>query len=185
MEFKGLDDWVDIFAAGPQVDGEGKIHDGDHLMSQAIINFQRDTAPVVIGHPATDSPAYGWVQQLRRFARDGKDYLQAKLSGLLPEFVQLVQDGRYKNRSAAFYPDGRLRHVGFLGGAAPAVVGLKPIAFAAGDFLTFGADDVDMAMARRLAGLPITPEERLEFNSDLTPEDRRTIRALAGLPREE
>jgi hypothetical protein len=38
-----------------------------------------------------------------------------------------VNAGLYRNRSAAFYGDGRLRHVGFLGGAPPAVKGLAPL----------------------------------------------------------
>ena len=43
-----------------------------------------------------------------------------------------------KKRSASFYPDGRLRHVGFLGAAPPAVKGLADIGFTAEeDHITF------------------------------------------------
>jgi hypothetical protein len=49
-----------------------------------------------------------------------------------PEFAQLLREGRFKKRSVSLFPDLRLRHVGFLGAAAPAVAGLKDVAFSAG-----------------------------------------------------
>ncbi len=92
-------------------------------------------APVVIGHPATDDPAWGWVKGLS--VRDGG--LEATLTQVDPTFAQAVQDGRYKKVSASFYPPGAagnpkpdswyLRHVGFLGGQPPAVKGLRTIQF--------------------------------------------------------
>lgn len=96
-------------------------------------------APIVVGHPQTDAPAYGWVRSLR-FA-DG--HLQADLDQVDPTFAELVNAGRYKHVSASFYlPDAPgnpkpgslyLRHVGFLGAAAPAVKGLKAVSFSAAD----------------------------------------------------
>jgi len=93
-------------------------------------------APVVVGHPATDAPAYAWVKALRV----DDDRLVADFDQVDPKFAAMVKAGRFKNRSASFYrPDSprnptpgqwSLRHVGFLGAAAPAVDGLKPIAFA-------------------------------------------------------
>jgi hypothetical protein len=93
-------------------------------------------APLVVGHPATDAPAYGWVGALH--ARGGD--LIAEPRQVEPAFAELVQAGRYKRISASFYPPQHarnpkpgayyLKHVGFLGAAAPAVKGLKPIAFA-------------------------------------------------------
>lgn len=93
-------------------------------------------APLVVGHPATDAPAYGWVGALH--ARGGD--LIAEPRQVEPAFAELVQAGRYKRLSASFYPPQHarnpkpgayyLKHVGFLGAAAPAVKGLKPIAFA-------------------------------------------------------
>ena len=93
-------------------------------------------APIVVGHPKTDNPAYGWVKSLA-FA-DGA--LDAEPSQVDPAFAELVEAGRYKKISAAFYaPDATnnpapgvyyLRHVGFLGAAAPAVKGLRSPEFA-------------------------------------------------------
>ncbi|MEH6740925.1 MAG: hypothetical protein V7695_20620, partial [Sulfitobacter sp.] len=95
-------------------------------------------APVVIGHPTTDAPAYGWVENLEYDAT--ADVLYADLGSLEPAFVSAVKAGRYKKVSMSFHmPDApnnptpgswHAKHVGFLGGAAPAVSGLKPVAFA-------------------------------------------------------
>lgn len=103
-------------------------------------------APVVIGHPTEDAPAFGWVSALRY---DGDaERLRSDLGELAPEFTTMVADGKFKRVSAAFFgpkhpsnpkPGGYyLRHVGFLGAAAPAVTGLKPVHFAAaeGEILT-------------------------------------------------
>jgi hypothetical protein len=93
-------------------------------------------APIVVGHPKTDDPAYGWVSALA-FA-DGA--LEASPDQVDPAFAEIVEAGRYKKISAAFYaPEAPnnpvpgvyyLRHVGFLGAAAPAVKGLRSPEFA-------------------------------------------------------
>lgn len=95
-------------------------------------------APLVIGHPSLQAPAYGWVRGLS-FA-DGA--LVAKADPL-PQLVDLVRQQHVKKVSASFYPPtaannptpGKwyLRHVGFLGAAPPAVKGLAPVSFAEGD----------------------------------------------------
>ncbi len=94
-------------------------------------------APVVVGHPKVDAPAYGWVKGLQVVG----GHLVAELDEVDPDFAEAVSAGRYKKVSAAFYGPANksnpksgayyLRHVGFLGGAAPAVKGLKPVTEAA------------------------------------------------------
>lgn len=96
-------------------------------------------APVVVGHPATDAPAYGWVDRVDFDRNSGK--LNGTLRDVDPAFAAAVREGRYKKVSASFFlPDSSgnpvpgvhyLRHLGFLGGAAPAVTGLKPVSFSA------------------------------------------------------
>ncbi len=127
IAFGGLDGWIPIFRAGRQTDAEGRIWDGDDLIEKAVAGFDasKHEPPVVVGHPRHDAPAFGWVAGLKR---EG-DFLMAKFRDLVPEFVEAVRKGLYKKRSAAFYPDGRLRHVGFLGAAPPAVKGLPDIRF--------------------------------------------------------
>lgn len=98
-------------------------------------------APIVVGHPKTDSPAYGWA---RTFSWDDKaQRLFAEPEKLLPAFEDAVRAGSYKKISLAlFRPDapnnpkpGKWypKHIGFLGGAAPAVPGLAPVEMAADD----------------------------------------------------
>lgn len=81
-------------------------------------------APVVIGHPETNSPAFGWAKKL---TVEG-DTLWADAE-IVPELDDLIGRGLYKKRSMSLYDDGTLRHIGFLGGNPPAVKGLPDIAF--------------------------------------------------------
>lgn len=91
-------------------------------------NPDEDEAPIVVGHPADNSPAYGWVSSLE-VTEDGKLVADAPDDKIHPDFLSAVREGRYKKRSISLTPDGKLRHVGFLGGAAPAVKGLADIQF--------------------------------------------------------
>jgi hypothetical protein len=96
-------------------------------------------APIVVGHPEANAPAYGWVRGLA--VRN--DRLVAEVDQLDPAFGELVQAGRFKKVSASLYRPGSaaspkpgswyLRHVGFLGAQPPAVKGLKPIALGEDD----------------------------------------------------
>jgi hypothetical protein len=53
----------------------------------------------------------------------------AKLSELNPSFVDGLKNGSYKGRSISLYDDNRVRHLGFLGGAQPAIEGLMPLSY--------------------------------------------------------
>lgn len=133
FDFAGFKDWIEIFAGGKQRDSFGRVHDGDALIDTAINSFDPGNRPVplVVGHPKGNGPAFGWVERLGAFFANGRKVLAAKLKDVSPDIENLVRQGVYKNRSAAFYSDGGLRHVGLLGGMPPAVKGLKPI-FASG-----------------------------------------------------
>jgi hypothetical protein len=91
----------------------------------ASYNPSEHEAPVVIGHPKMNAPAYGWVQTLKR---EG-EFLLARFKQLVPEFLDMIKRGLFKKRSIAVYPDGTLRHVGFLGAMPPAVKGLRDVDF--------------------------------------------------------
>jgi hypothetical protein len=124
-------DWIEIFRAGtypPQKDWDGvaTVADLNHVAESYNPEFHE--APVVVGHPKGDLPAYGWVDRIRT---DGS-MLLAKFKQLDPGFENLVKAGRFKKRSASFYVDGSgkiagLRHVGFLGAQPPQVKGLRNI----------------------------------------------------------
>jgi hypothetical protein len=100
----------------------------DKHIKQLAENYQTSghRAPVVIGHPQKDSPAWGWVVS----CRSDNDNLYCDLD-LTQEFYKLVKDGHYRERSVAFYDEEpyNLRHLGFLGGQPPAIKGLKELTF--------------------------------------------------------
>ncbi len=131
MEFAGFGDWVEIFRGGKQVASDGSVHDGDALIEKAYSTFDpaAHEVPIVVGHPVHNSPSFGWAEGLKQVIKGGKKVLYAKFKQVVPEFEDLVKRGIYKKRSASFYPDGRLRHIGFLGGMPPAVKGLADLKF--------------------------------------------------------
>lgn len=131
--------WIEIFRGGKQIDSNGNPHDGDKLIDAAVSSFNAEQykPPLVLGHPEMDSPAYGWVNAVKAAVVNGIKTLLADVAPV-EALKDWVNAGLYRNRSAAFYADGRLRHVGFLGGTPPAVKGLAPLpAFADGEAVVF------------------------------------------------
>ena len=136
---------IAIFKVGTHTATNGQPMTASAAMLKSVAdNYTPDTheAPAVIGHPKDNHPAYAWAESLS--FDDGDGVLYANFSQVEPQFAQLIQDGRFKKRSASFYPPNHpsnptpgtpyLRHVGFLGAQPPAVKGLK-------DFTDFS--DVD------------------------------------------
>jgi hypothetical protein len=89
---------------------------------------EEDEAPIVIGHPEDNDPAFGWINSLSVTA-DGSLIAEASEDKLHPDFLTALKEGRYKKRSISLTPEGKLRHIGFLGAAKPAVKGLADIQF--------------------------------------------------------
>lgn len=121
----------EIFKTGSHTSDKGiqKEYSLDDLNFIAMsYNPAVDEAPIVIGHPSDNSPAYGWISSLE-VSEDGKLVADADDEKINPEFLSALKDGSYKKRSISLTPEGKLRHVGFLGGAAPAVKGLADIQF--------------------------------------------------------
>lgn len=123
-----LDDWVEIFKAGTHTAKNGYTGtwteaDIDEMVSS--FDPKDREVPIVIGHPKDDGPAYGWVDKLKRSGST----LLAKFKQVDQGFIDLLKAGRFKNRSISLFKNSpnRLRHVGFLGAAQPAVAGLKGI----------------------------------------------------------
>jgi len=81
-------------------------------------------APVVLGHPKDNSPAWGWVTSCNA----SNDNLYCDLE-VTPEFSKLLSEGRFRERSVAFYDKQPpvLRHLGFLGATPPRIKGLEAI----------------------------------------------------------
>ena len=117
--------WVEVFKAGNHVTSAGVpcTFTRDDL-DQMVANHALGAAPAVLGHPKHDAPAYAWVGE---YKRDG-DSLFAKFKDINPAFEQGVKTGAYRNRSVSVYKDAtcgyRVRHVGWLGAAPPAIDGL-------------------------------------------------------------
>jgi hypothetical protein len=112
-------------------------------LEAAAASYDRasDPAPMVIGHPALDAPAYGWAARLA--VEDGHLVAEPDPETLHEDFAEAVRKGRYSKVSGRFYlPDSPgnpkpgqlyLKHIGFLGAAAPAVKGLGVVNLAAGE----------------------------------------------------
>lgn len=130
---------IDIFRSGNHTDSQGRAFsftDADLEAVAAQYDPALHEAPIVVGHPKQDAPAYGWVKSVT--FKGG--HLVAEPQNVEPQFAELVKDRRFGKVSAAFYSPHHpnnptpgkyyLKHVGFLGAAAPAVKGLKSIEFA-------------------------------------------------------
>ncbi|TWD57485.1 capsid scaffolding serine peptidase GPO [Agrobacterium vitis] len=198
---------IEIFRAGtfqPMAGAQATITERD--LQQIADNYDpvNYPAPIVIGHPAIDAPAYGWVDKL--YVEGGK--LKATVKEVVTQFADMVKEGRYRKVSISmFTPENTanpkpgevyLKHVGFLGAAAPAVPGLKPVQFSNGDVDTLCftqdaahatqsfAQQQELTLLRREVAaqkveklvndgkvLPALRDEVLEFAASL--DDRETL----------
>jgi hypothetical protein len=135
-------DTLQIFKPGRHTAMSGDVlefSEADLVATAKAYDPAKHEAPLVVGHPRTDDPAYGWVQSLHS---DGHA-IEAGTKEVDPAFAELVNTKKFKKISASFYaPDAPnnpvpgvyyLRHVGFLGAAAPAVKGLRTPSFAAAE----------------------------------------------------
>jgi hypothetical protein len=154
---------IEIFRAGRHTSSDGteiSFSTGDLAASARAYDPAIHEAPIVVGHPQTDDPAYGWV---KRLALSGES-LFAEAAEVDPEFADLVRAGRFRKISASFYTPQSpqnpvpgvyyLRHVGFLGAQPPAVKGLKPVAFAGGEQGIIVLDLQPITDARRKKQMP-------------------------------
>jgi hypothetical protein len=144
---------IEIFKAGSFVAANGKkftFTAADLKQMVDAYNPEFSDAPLVVGHPKTNDPRFGRAASL--FINDA-GVVCAVPDEVCPEFAEAVNANHYKRVSASIYlPDAPgnptpgkhyLRHIGFLGGAAPAVKGLKSVEFAAAEegVVEFGYDD--------------------------------------------
>ncbi|MCP4105484.1 MAG: hypothetical protein GY749_08100 [Desulfobacteraceae bacterium] len=121
--------WIQVFRTGNHTDSAGnkkKYNREDLLEITKKYNTQAEyEAPLVIGHPQTDDPAYGWIKSLKVAG----EKLYAEIDAISEHVRNLVQKKMYKYVSIALYPDRLLRHVGLLGAAPPAVRGMEAVKF--------------------------------------------------------
>lgn len=151
-DFKGLQDWIEVFRAGTHVDSKGRsctFTEAD--LDQMIGNLALSPAPAVLGHPKHNDPAYAWVRPGGAKREGGS--LFVKFEDINPDFEAGVDSAAYRERSVSVYQDKdagwRLRHVGWLGAAPPSLTGLAPLDYSAEvDAFEFAAEfDVGYALA--------------------------------------
>lgn len=129
---------IQIFTPGQHIASNGEslnFTEAQLAASAKAYDPAKHEAPIVVGHPKHDAPAYGWVKSLAY-----ADGLEAEPHQVDPAFAEMFSAGRFKKISASFYtPDSPnnpvpgvyyLRHVGCLGAQPPAVKGLRNPEFA-------------------------------------------------------
>lgn len=186
---------LDIFRAGRHVAASGEVLEfsaDDLAKTAAAYDPAIHDAPLVVGHPQSDDPAYGWVSGLS--VEDG--VLRASTQDVEPAFAELVNARRFKHISASFYrPDSAvnpapgtwyLRHVGFLGAAPPAVKGLRSPSFSASDgdavvtvAFTEQEDRQNMPTPEELAARAAELDAREAALAEQTENNRKRAAALA------
>lgn len=173
----------EICRPGTFVDASGRAVTITEAMLREMAtgyNTKLRCAALCLGHPKQDDPAYGWVKDLDY--RDGA--LVAEPERVDGEFEMAVKDGHFPNRSASFFvpntpnnpTPGRyyLKHVGFLGGAQPAVDGLRPVEFSAFD--DEAGNDLVVSLAGYEGFIRAQERKRLEDEVQLSALANNTLR---------
>nr|WP_321511119.1 hypothetical protein [uncultured Celeribacter sp.] len=150
MTTKPLTARIEVFRSGTftPMQGDPITYSASDLKAIAdAYDPETAPAPIVVGHPNTDAPAYGWIESFDYDATE--DRLFANAGQIEPAFADLVKSGRFKKVSMSFFAPSQghnpvpgtwyPKHLGFLGAAAPAVSGLKNAHFAGEAGVTFAA----------------------------------------------
>lgn len=161
---------IEIFKPGRHTDDSGTVH---HFSSNDVAGMQASydptlrEAPLCVGHPAHNLPAYGWVKALHV---SPTGHLTMDAHEVQPQFAEMVEQKLFKKRSASFYPPshsnnpcpGRwyLRHVAFLGAQPPAIAGLADFADGITGCINFSEDTPPASAAG-----PLSPNET-SFNPE-------------------
>lgn len=168
---------IEIFRAGTHTSDDGSQHTFSEADLQAMADAYNPAvseAPLVVGHPKTNNPAFGWVDKLH--VKDGVLLMDTK--DVQPAFAEMVRSKRFKKRSASFYPPKHpgnpkpgqfhLRHVGFLGAQPPAVKGLA-------DIPDFTDDDSCPCFSEAVSdAVPVDNDSAANPATDLPPQPTQT-----------
>lgn len=152
--------WCEIFRTGRHKDSKGIEKDWTKQDLETIRNNFYNVNPdfpICCGHPKSNSPAYGWVKDLKI-----EDEPEKKCTGLFasfkevaPEFAEACKKGLFKTRSISLTQDLIPRHLAFLGAQTPAVKGLEQFCFAA------PAEDITIDFSDTDAFIPIDNSVKL------------------------
>lgn len=167
---------IEIFKTGTHTSMQGVTLDfSEDKLGAACAAYDPalHEAPLVVGHPKGNAPAYGWVKGMDLRGTS----VVADCDQVNPDFAELVKSGAFKKVSASWYAPGNpanpkpgayyLRHVGFLGAQPPSIKGLKAVDFAEddGEVITVEFGEI---VDRSMAGLFRTLREFFlaEFGAD-------------------
>ena len=191
---------IHLFKPGTHIDMGGQqisFSESDMQASVDAYDPALHEAPLCIGHPKDDAPAYGWVQSMH-MAADGPEAIPHQVNA---DFAEMHKSGAFKKVSASFYTPNNphnpvpgvyyLRHVAFLGAQPPAIKGLRQaqlVEYAEGDdFITIGfsesPEEAPAADEQPVPPLAATPEpepqqqEDAAVSSPLSPEEAAELDA--------
>ncbi len=170
-------DWIAVFRTGVHTDSKGNTRtwtesDLNNIVQKYDPSYHE--APIVIGHPKDDAPAYGWVKSLKHVG----GVLFAKFRDIVPEFAEMVNKGLFKKRSVSLYPDGTLRHIGFLGALPPAVKGLPIFAFADNSGLMIEFSEPGHSEIKEEIDRLLEEEQFIEYVANLIIQEMKTAKSL-------
>ena len=185
---------IHVFRAGTHTTTGGEkitFTEADLAASAAAYDPALHEAPIVVGHPQQDAPAYGWLQSMKL---DGADLFAAGKQ-IDPEFAEMVRAGRFKKISMKWYrPDDAAnpkpgvwypRHIGFLGAQPPAIKGLRHVQFAdkdAGVEFSEWSERTVARMFRRLHDWLIAQHGQETADKVVPPEEVEILVAEAVAP---
>lgn len=133
--FNGLDDWFTAFRGGEQTDSQGNKKAWTTVELDEIVSTSQErldkglynSAPLVVGHPNAAAPSFGWLNGFKRV----NNTIEVVADKVHAAFADGVKNGLWPNRSVSIGKDENgklyLRHLGFLGAAAPAISGMDAI----------------------------------------------------------
>lgn len=134
-----IGDWTEIFRSG-DYGMKGSYTDAD--LDKVVANFNTsDQVPIVLGKPRHDSPAWGWLSEVKRVG----NVLVGRVGELHKDFVQALAENKIRNRSvriARTAAGPKLLHLGFLGVEFPEAGGLRQTGQFTGDvdWVDYGFD---------------------------------------------
>ena len=115
--------WLEMFRAG-HYGKKGNYTTRD--LDSIVANF-KDRVPIVTGHPVSDSPARGWLSEVKRTG----DKLIGKVGELDQGIIRALAESKFRNLSVRIgqtTSGPKLLHLGLLGGVLPQVEGLNSTA---------------------------------------------------------
>ena len=154
---------LEIFKVGEHTSSNGITKEYALKDLKQIISNHSEPIPIVVGHPKDNSPAFGWIKNL--FVKG--ESLFAEATDIIPEFLDLIKQKIYKNRSVSLRTNSKgelfLNHVAFLGGVLPAVKGLEELNLSSDESdsfeLEFSAVEFDETENKPIKKKKVTPKK--------------------------